>query len=80
MMADADADSGDVSRIVGTVSPQSAATANTTLACSKKHHALAEYALAGMDNRLRAAKYLLGLPETDEMQRFTDEQLREVGE
>ena len=45
-----------VSRIVGTLSPQSEATANTILLRTDKHHALVEYALAGMDNRLRAAK------------------------
>jgi hypothetical protein len=75
-----EADLGDVSRIVRTLSPQSAATANIIPPYTDKHHALVEYALAGMDNRLRAAKYLFELPEKDEMQRFTDEPLREVEE
>lgn len=76
----AQAESGDGSRIVGTVSPQSAATANTILPRTAKSHALVDYALAGMDIRLFVAKYLLELPQKDEMQRFIDDQLREVGE
>ncbi len=50
------------------------------LLCTDKNHALAEYALAGMDNQLFVTKYLLELPKKEEMQRFIDEQLREVGE
>ena len=50
------------------------------LLCTDKNHALAEYALAGMDNRLFVSKYLLELPRKEEMQRFIDEQLREVTE
>ncbi|MFZ1987253.1 MAG: PDDEXK nuclease domain-containing protein, partial [Desulfatitalea sp.] len=50
------------------------------LLCTDKNHALAEYALAGMDNQLFVSKYLLELPQKEEMQRFIDEQLREVGE
>lgn len=48
------------------------------LLCSDKYHALAEYALAGMDNQLFVAKYQLELPKKEEMQRFIDEQLKEV--
>lgn len=48
------------------------------LLCTDKNHALAEYALAGMDNQLFVAKYQLELPKKEEMQRFIDEQLREV--
>lgn len=47
------------------------------LLCTNKNHALAEYALAGMDNQLFVAKYQLELPKKEEMQRFIDEQLRE---
>lgn len=50
------------------------------LLCTDKSHALVEYALAGMDNQLFVSKYLLELPQKEEMQRFIDEQLREVGE
>lgn len=48
------------------------------LLCTDKNHALVEYALAGMDNQLFVSKYLLELPDKEEMQRFVDEQLREV--
>jgi predicted nuclease of restriction endonuclease-like (RecB) superfamily len=50
------------------------------LLCTDKNHALAEYALAGMDNHLFVSKYLLELPQKEEMQRFIDEHLREVRE
>ncbi|MCX7387348.1 MAG: PDDEXK nuclease domain-containing protein [Planctomycetales bacterium] len=51
---------------------------NGILLCTDKNHALAEYALAGMDNQLFVAKYQLELPKKEEMERFIDEQLREV--
>ena len=51
---------------------------NGILLCTDKYHALAEYALAGMDNQLFVAKYQLELPKKEEMERFIDEQLREV--
>ncbi|RLT10123.1 MAG: DUF1016 family protein [Planctomycetota bacterium] len=51
---------------------------NGILLCTDKNHALAEYALAGMDNQLFVAKYQLELPKKEEMERFLDEQLREV--
>lgn len=51
---------------------------NGILLCTDKNYALAEYALAGMDNQLFVAKYQLELPKKEEMQRFIDEQLREV--
>jgi predicted nuclease of restriction endonuclease-like (RecB) superfamily len=44
------------------------------LLCTDKNHALAEYALAGMDNRLFVSKYQLELPETEVLQRYLDEQ------
>ena len=48
------------------------------LLCTDKNHALAEYALAGMDNQLFIAKYQLELPKKEEMQRFIDEQLSSI--
>lgn len=46
------------------------------LLCTDKNHALAEYALAGMDNNLFVSKYQLELPKKEEMQRFIEEQLK----
>ncbi len=48
------------------------------LLCTDKNHALAEYALAGMDNQLFVSRYQLELPKPEEMQRFIDQQLKEV--
>lgn len=45
------------------------------LLCTQKDHALAEYALAGIDNGLFVSKYLLELPKKEEMQRFIEEHL-----
>jgi len=50
------------------------------LLCTDKNHALAEYALAGMDNQLFIAKYQLELPKKEEMQRFIDEKMKEAKE
>jgi len=50
------------------------------LLCTDQNHALVEYALAGMDNQLFVSKYQLELPDKDEMQRFIEAQLKEVGE
>lgn len=50
------------------------------LLCTDKNHALAEYALAGMDNQLFISKYQLELPKKEDMQRFIDEQLKQVGQ
>ncbi|HXH12356.1 MAG TPA: hypothetical protein VNP04_21635 [Alphaproteobacteria bacterium] len=52
-----------------------------TLFCIAKSHALAEYALAGMDNRRFVSKYQLELKPED-LQRYFDEQrqLLEAGE
>lgn len=44
------------------------------LLCTGKNHALVEYALAGMDNRLFVSKYQLELPKTEELQQYLDEQ------
>lgn len=49
------------------------------LLCTGQNHALAEYALAGMDNQLFVSKYQLELPDKEEMQRFMDEQIRKAG-
>ena len=49
------------------------------LLCTDKNHALAEYALAGMDNNLFISKYQLELPKKEDMQRFIEEQVRETG-
>ena len=46
------------------------------LLCTGKNHALVEYALAGMDNRLFVSKYQLELPKPEELQRYIEEQRR----
>lgn len=45
------------------------------LLCTQKDHALVEYALAGMDNRLFVSRYQLELPKKEDMQRFLEEQI-----
>jgi len=50
------------------------------LLCTGKDHALVEYALAAMDNRLFVSKYQLELPGKDELERFLDEKHRELGD
>ncbi len=49
------------------------------LLCTKKNHALVEYALAGMDNRLFVSKYQLELPKKDAIRRFLEEQIWDKG-
>lgn len=49
------------------------------LLCTDKDHTLVEYALAGMDNRLFVSKYQLELPKKKEMERFLEEQMKEIG-
>lgn len=49
------------------------------LLCTDKNHALAEYALAGMDNQLFVSKYLLELPEKKTMQAFIEKQMKTMG-
>jgi predicted nuclease of restriction endonuclease-like (RecB) superfamily len=49
------------------------------LLCTHKDHALVEYALAGMDNRLFVSKYQLELPKKAEMEHFLEEQMKEMG-
>lgn len=48
------------------------------LLCTQKDYPLVEYALAGMDNNLFVSKYLLELPKKEEMQKFIEEQMKEV--
>jgi predicted nuclease of restriction endonuclease-like (RecB) superfamily len=48
------------------------------LLCTQKDHALAEYALAGLDNRLFVSQYLLELPKKEAMQEFIERQLAEL--
>lgn len=48
------------------------------LLCTKKDHALVEYALAGMDNGIFVSKYQLELPKKEEMVRFIEEQIKKV--
>jgi hypothetical protein len=50
------------------------------LLCTQKDHALVEYALAGMDNQLFVSKYQLELPRKEEIQRFLEAKMREVGD
>jgi predicted nuclease of restriction endonuclease-like (RecB) superfamily len=45
------------------------------LLCTHKDHALVEYALAGMENGIFVSKYLLELPQQEEIQRFIEAQL-----
>ena len=46
--------------------------------CTRKDHALVEYALAGLDNQLFVSKYQLELPKQKDMQRFLEEQIKEA--
>lgn len=50
------------------------------LLCTRKNHALVEYALAAMSNQLFVSKYQLELPSTDQMQRFLEAQLQEASQ
>lgn len=45
------------------------------LLCTQKDHALAEYALAGIDNQLFVSKYQLALPSRDDMQCFLEREI-----
>ncbi|MDG3008418.1 PDDEXK nuclease domain-containing protein [Paludisphaera mucosa] len=47
------------------------------LLCTQKDHALAEYALAGMDNQLFVSKYQLHLPRREELQEEVERTLKE---
>lgn len=50
------------------------------LLCAQKDHTPVEYALSGTDNSLFVSKYLLELPSKEEMQRFLEARMREVGD
>jgi predicted nuclease of restriction endonuclease-like (RecB) superfamily len=50
------------------------------LMCTDKDHSLVEYALADLPNRLFVSKYQLELPTRDQLQKFLDAQLKEVGD
>lgn len=45
------------------------------LLCTKKDHALAEYALAGMDNKIFVSKYQLHLPKAEQLRRRMEKEL-----
>ncbi len=47
------------------------------LLCTQKDHALVEYALAGMDNKLFVSRYQLHLPKREELQRQLERTLKE---
>ena len=49
------------------------------LLCTDKNHSLVEYALAGMDNNLFVSRYMLQLPNKDDVKRFIEEKIREIG-
>jgi predicted nuclease of restriction endonuclease-like (RecB) superfamily len=49
------------------------------LLCTRKDNPLVEYALAGMDNQLFVSKYQLELPKKEDMERFLEQQIKEVG-
>ncbi len=50
------------------------------LLCTQKDHTLVEYALADMDNHLFVSKYQIELPSREEIRRFLEAQLKEVGD
>jgi predicted nuclease of restriction endonuclease-like (RecB) superfamily len=49
------------------------------LLCTQKDHALVEYALAAIDNRLFVSKYQVELPSKEELQRFLEDKRQELG-
>lgn len=48
------------------------------LLCTKKDHVLAEYALAGMNNKLFVSKYQVELPKKKEIEKFLEATLKEI--
>lgn len=48
------------------------------LLCTKKDHALVEYALAGMNNKLFVSKYQVELPKKKEIEKFLEATLKEI--
>ncbi len=49
------------------------------LLCTGKDHALVEYALSAVDNRLFVSKYQLELPSKDDLLKFVEAKRREMG-
>jgi predicted nuclease of restriction endonuclease-like (RecB) superfamily len=50
------------------------------LLCTRKDHALVEYAMAAIDSRLFVSKYQLELPRKEDLQRFLEDKRREMGD
>lgn len=50
------------------------------LLCTRKNHALVEYALAGMDNQLFVARYQVGLPRKEELQALFEQALSDIAQ
>ncbi|BBP42596.1 PDDEXK nuclease domain-containing protein [Thiosulfativibrio zosterae] len=48
------------------------------LLCTNQNNALAEYALAGMDNQLFVSKYQLELPKPETMKAFIEQQIQQL--
>ena len=48
------------------------------LLCTDKDHALVEYALAGIDNKLFVSKYQLELPNKSDLEKFLSQKRREL--
>jgi hypothetical protein len=46
------------------------------LLCTHKNHAMVEYALAGMDNRLFVKKYQMELPGKEKIRKFLEAQMK----
>lgn len=46
------------------------------LLCAHKNHAMVEYALAGMDNKLFVKKYQLELPGKEKIRKFLEAQMK----
>jgi len=53
-------------------------TCELLLLCTDRDHALVEYALTAVDNRLFVSKYQLELPSKVEIERFIDEKSRQL--
>jgi hypothetical protein len=49
------------------------------LLCTRKNHALMEYALAGLDTQLFVSRYQLELPKKEDLEQFLEAELKERG-
>ncbi len=49
------------------------------LLCTRKNHALIEYALAGMDSQIFVSRYQMELPKKEDLERFLEAELKEQG-